>query len=332
MTYHLKEETIETLQAYYLDQSNGLCWPTIFTLPAWIQTWWNTVAPDNATLTIRSVWAGEELLGIAPLFVEGSAARLLGTPNVCDYLDFITVPGREKEFFDALLPSLAAEGIKLLELESQRPEASVFEGFFASGNHERFSGEFKRENESSEIALPADWEGYLNLLSKKQRHEVRRKLRKLENETESFNYSVIGSGLEDSGAEVAAFFPQFLELFRENPDKEDFLTDKMEGYFAALVETTAAAGLARFGLLEVDGEPVAAVLYFNYRGRYYLYNSGYRSDYRALSAGLISKILCIKESIETGTQIFDFLKGPEIYKTRLGGKTIPIYTATIKIS
>ncbi len=332
MTYHLKEETLQTLQAYYLDQGNGLCWPTIFILPAWIQTWWNTVTPDNAILAIRSVWAGEELLGISPLFVADSTARLLGSPDVCDYLDFIIIPGREKEFFDALLPSLAAAGIKQLELKSQRPEASVFEGFFASDNHERFSGEFKRENESSEITLPEDWEGYLNLLSKKQRHEVRRKLRKLENETESFNYRVIGSGSEDSGAEVAAFFPQFLELFRENPDKEDFLTDKMKSYFAALVETTAAVGLARFGLLEIDGQLAATILYFTYQGRYYLYNSGYRSDYSPLSAGLISKILCIKESIESGTQIFDFLKGPEIYKTRLGGKTIPIYTITIKIS
>jgi CelD/BcsL family acetyltransferase involved in cellulose biosynthesis len=332
VAYHLKDETLQTLQAYHQEKNNGLFWPTIFTLSPWIQTWWNTLAPDSATLAIHSVWAGEQLLGIAPLFVEGSAARLLGSPDVCDYLDFITIPGREKEFFDALLPSLAAAGIKQLELESQRPEAAVFEGFFSPDNHERFSGKFNRENESAEIALPADWESYLNLLSKKQRHEVRRKLRKLENETESINYSVIGNGSENSGAEVTAFFPRFLELFRENPDKEDFLTDKMKDYFDALVESTAAAGLARFGQLEIDGEPTAAVLYFNYGGRYYLYNSGYRSDYRSLSAGLISKILCIKESIEAGAQIFDFLKGPEIYKTRLGGKTIPIYTATIKIS
>lgn len=332
MTYHIKEETLQTLQACYRDQNNGLCWPTIFTLPQWIQTWWNTLAPKNATLSIRSVWAGEQLLGIAPLLVEGSTARLLGTPDVCDYLDFITVPGREDEFFGALLPSLAEAGIERLELASQRPGAAVFRGFFASENFERFSGEFKRENESAEIALPENWEGYLNLLSKKQRHEVRRKLRKLENETESINYRVIGSGSKDSGAEAATFFPQFLELFRENPEKEDFLTDKMEGYFAALVEATATSGLARFGLLEIDGEPAAAVLYFTYGSRCYLYNSGYRSDYRALSAGLVSKILCIKDSIEKGIQVFDFLKGPEIYKNRLGGKTIPIYTVTIKIS
>jgi CelD/BcsL family acetyltransferase involved in cellulose biosynthesis len=332
VTYHLKEETLPTLQTYHQDQNSGLSWPTIFTLPAWIQTWWNTLAPDSATLAIRSAWSGDELLGIAPLYIEGSTAYLLGSVDVCDYLDFITLPGREEDFFGALLPYLAEAGIKRLELASQRPEAAVFKGFFASENFERFSGEFKRENESAEIALPETWEDYLNLLSKKQRHEVRRKLRKLENETESFKYKVIGNDTSQAEADVTTFFPRFLELFRENPDKEDFLTGTMEGYFAALVEATATAGLARFGLLEIDGQLAAMVLYFNYQGRYYLYNSGYRSDYRPLSAGLISKILCIKEGIESHRQIFDFLKGPEIYKARLGGTTIPIYTATIKIS
>ena len=114
--------------------------------------------------------------------------------------------------------------------------------------------------------------------------------------------------------------------------KAVFLTEKMDQYFRLLITNTACAGLACFGLLEIDGVAAAAVFYFDYRDRIYLYNSGYRSDYGALSAGLLSKILCIRDSIEKGRQVFDFLKGQEVYKSRLGGTAIPIFKAKIAIS
>jgi len=169
-------------------------------------------------------------------------------------------------------------------------------------------------------------------LNKKQRHEVRRKLRKLENETVSNIFRVIGEVQSESESSLTRFTPQFIDLFLENPEKADFLTDKMKNYFHGLIRSAAAAGLARFGLLEINEEPAAAVLFFSYDGRVYLYNSGYSSDYSDLSAGLLSKVLCIKDSIERGRRVFDFLKGPEIYKSRLGGVTIPIYKVTLQIT
>jgi CelD/BcsL family acetyltransferase involved in cellulose biosynthesis len=48
-----------------------------------------------------------------------------------------------------------------------------------------------------------------------------------------------------------------------------------------------------------------------------------------LSVGLLSKVLCIKDSIERGKKRFDFLKGREAYKYRLGGREVPIYNCQI---
>lgn len=326
MSLVVKKEDINMLRAYRADKNLALDWPVIFSLPSWTEAWWKVFGHDKYEQDLYSVWDGECLIGLAPLMHRNGTAYLIGSADVFDYLDFITCPGREPDFFSALLPALAEEGLKRLELFAQRPEAAVFRGFFSPLSKLLCRGYFMRENESSEIALPEDWETYLLLLNKKQRHEVRRKLRKLENESNNYIFRVI----KEEG-EIRKHTALFFDLFLENPDKADFLTEDMQQYFRELIQSTAAENLMRFGFLEIDEKPAAVVLFFKYEGRIYLYNSGYENQFAPLSAGLLSKILLIKNGIEEGCQIFDFLKGPEVYKTRLGGRTIPIYRAVIDL-
>ena len=46
---------------------------------------------------------------------------------------------------------------------------------------------------------------------------------------------------------------------------------------------------------------------------------------------MISKVLCIKDSIEQKKDRFDFLRGAEVYKYRLGGTEIPLHECRISI-
>jgi CelD/BcsL family acetyltransferase involved in cellulose biosynthesis len=85
----------------------------------------------------------------------------------------------------------------------------------------------------------------------------------------------------------------------------------------------------RFGILELNASPVAVVMYFDYNNSVFLYNNGYDPKYSFLSVGLISKVLCLKDSVERGRSKFDFLKGAEEYKYRLGGKEITLYGCEI---
>jgi hypothetical protein len=314
----VKEEVFSSLHIYK-NQLHELNWPTVFTLPFWLETWWDHFG-DGYRLMLRSIWIDKQLIGIVPLIISDSTARLLGCPNVCDYLDFVTLPGRGAQFFEILLSSLEKDGITRLELFAQHPEAAVFEGFFAGPGVKNWTGFYEQENETAELLLPADWEAYLAVLNKKQRHEVRRKIRKLEYEAGRFRFYQL-----DKVDRVINFIPDFFELFQQNREKDQFLTADMEGFFRDLITAAAEAGLARFGLLEIDDHIVAVVLYFDYQDRIYLYNSGYEREYAFLSVGLLSKIFCIRASIDEGKKIFDFLKGPEIYKSRLGGKAVPIY-------
>jgi CelD/BcsL family acetyltransferase involved in cellulose biosynthesis len=165
--------------------------------------------------------------------------------------------------------------------------------------------------------LPHTWEEYLAILNGKQRHEVRRKLRRL-GERGRINYRVI----EDS-KDVQDAMDLFLKFFRESKeDKGMFMTANRESFFRSLAWTMARVGLLKIGFLEIDEKPVSATMCFDYNDTVYLYNSGYYAQYSKLSVGLISKILCIKDSIERGRKKFDFLKGAEKYKYHLGGKEI----------
>jgi CelD/BcsL family acetyltransferase involved in cellulose biosynthesis len=326
MSLEVNQETLDSIFAYYNDPESDLTWPSPYILPQWLRVWLEAFGQEYETLLL-SFRQEEKLIGIAPLIRKGNQARLAGSPDVCDYLDFITVSGKEREFFSALLPALQERGIEQLSLYAQRPDAAVFKGLYLPLNHNPgYHSRFALEDESYEMPLPSTWEEYLSGLNKKQRHEVRRKLRRVQDEAGDYQYRV----LEEAG-EVKDFLPHFFDLFLQNPEKKDFFTGIMEQFFLSLVDTTADSGLARFGLLEIEGRLAAAILYFDYQGRVYLYNSGYHNDYGDVSAGLISKILSIRESIERGRKVFDFLKGREVYKGRLGGNPIPIYSVIITI-
>ncbi len=109
------------------------------------------------------------------------------------------------------------------------------------------------------------------------------------------------------------------------------MTERMKSFFNLLADTMAKIGLLRLGVLELDNQPVAEIMCFDYNNCIYLYNSGYDPRYTSLSAGLLSKVLAIKDSIEKGKKRFDFLKGEEIYKYHLGGKEVPLYRCQIAI-
>ena len=104
-----------------------------------------------------------------------------------------------------------------------------------------------------------------------------------------------------------------------------------ESFFKSLAKAMAQAQLLRLGILELDALPIAVVMCFDYNDTVYLYNSGYDPTYGSLSVGLISKILSIKDSIGRGRRKFDFLKGAEDYKYRLGGKEIPLHGCQIRL-
>jgi CelD/BcsL family acetyltransferase involved in cellulose biosynthesis len=254
---------------------------------------------------------------------EGNAS-FIGSPDVCDYMDFVVAPGKALAFFTALLDKLKKDGIKELHLESLRHDSTVMTCLVDMAKGKEYEVFCTQEDVSLDLDLPSTWDEYLRTLNPKQRRETGRKFRRLEEE-EDINYRII----ESAEPEVLDIFFRLMRVSRE--DKAAFLTPEMESFFRALAQTMAEAGMLRFGVLEISRKPVAAVMCFDYNDKVYLYNSGYDPAYGYVSVGLLSKLLSIKDSIERGRKGYDFLKGTEEYKYRLEGREIPIYSCRIAL-
>jgi CelD/BcsL family acetyltransferase involved in cellulose biosynthesis len=313
------------LAALCLDKSNGLLWPYPFSLPGWMSVWWQHFGAGYE-LQILTLRYEARIVGIAPFKRLGQAASFIGDPSVCDYLDFITLPGSEGLFAGLLLEECAEQGINSLNLETQRPDSSAVRYLLPAAIHRGIAACCVKAEESYEMPLPGNFEEYLAGLDAKQRHELLRKQRTMDM-ANAINFRMLGDN-EISSRDIELFLSMMADSRR---DKAGFLTKVMRAYFQDLIKAMSSAGLLRLGFLDLGAIPVAAILGFDYNNVMYLYNSGYDPAYADQSVGLLSKLASIRWAIERKKSVFDFLKGSEPYKKRLGGRQVNLSACRIEL-
>ncbi len=306
-------DTIDACAASFEDLQQGR---HVFMLPRWMQAWRQAFKPDDE-LYICLIKIDERPIGVAPLSITGAAASFVGDAEVCDYMDFAVAPGYEEEFYNALLDDLSKRRVTELDLRCLRPESTVLSHLVEAARNRGGACSIEPDEVSVEMELPGDWNGYLEMLDGKQRHEIRRKLRRLDEEAE-VRFIV----LDDAG-EIGEQLDSFLKMFRESrPDKAIFMNPRTESFFRSMMRAMSDEGILRLFLLRLNNTTAAAAVCFDYRDTMYLYNSGYAPRFSSLSVGLVCKILSVKHSIEIGRKKYDFLKGAEPYKYHLGGKEV----------
>lgn len=314
-TDHLTVDTI-SMEAYYdlwRHEKTTLQWTCLFVLPFWLDEVCRYLgAPGDPTIIVVRDRTG--VIGVAPLAVSDRRAFFLGNPNVCDYQDIVSASGKSGWVMQAVIHHLAYLGVEHLDLGTLRPDAAVLAGWNAMNAQQKMHAQIITDNVTYEAELPGSWDGFLHQLNSKQRHEVRRKIRRLEAEsTPTFRMAPCDESLEAS-------IETFIQLFQMNrADKADFMDLPMADYFKGLIHSLARQQMLRLFFLDLDGQPAATALCFDYGRVRYLYNSGYDAQFQSLSAGILCKVFSIKQAIETGCRHYDFLKGAEIYKKRIGG-------------
>jgi CelD/BcsL family acetyltransferase involved in cellulose biosynthesis len=325
-SYTVEAETLESVFAHWQRAGSFLTWNCLFVLPVWLKPWWKNFGRSGA-LYLLSIRHEGRIIGIAPLQRSGDTVRLIGDENVCDNLDFIVAADKSAEFYRLLLNYLKHDGVKRLELVPVRPDSSVMTQLLPTAEKTGCRISNKSHDILFELDLPGSWDDYLAILSGKERHEIRRKLRRL-SEAGQISYRLV----KDASA-LKKEMEAFLELFRSyRSDKAEFMKDRMVSFFKELAESLKEARILKLFFLELDKKPIAATMCFNYHSTMYLYNNGYDKRFGSLSVGLLSKVLSIKESIQCGQKTYDFLKGAEAYKKRLGGHPIQLYRCLIELS
>ena len=166
------------------------------------------------------------------------------------------------------------------------------------------------------LNLPASWDEYLFQLGRHDRHELRRKIRRLE---KAGAFKICHEGGVAEGDE----FFRLMKISGE--DKRSFLSPDMTRFFQDVISVFSPKKMLSLCFLKIKGENIAAVLSFVYRNDVLLYNSGFNPQFYKLAPGLILTAYLIKQSIENGIKRFDFLRGGERYKYNLGGKDRKLY-------
>ena len=300
---------------------------TLFLMPQWQEIWWDAFQDrrEMAGFYLRQP-EGQEggVSAIASLSRQGSDLSFVGNTETFDYNDFLIRPGCEPVFFSALMGWLEEADWQELELPSLIESSPTLQFLPELARQQGYSVEISEEDVTPGLDLPVTWDEYLGSLSKKNRHELRRKLRRLEAVEGWRWYSV------HKPEAVAARLDDFLALMRQSdPEKDAYMTSEREAFFRRIAQQTAELDLLRLFFLEMDGQDVATSLCFDYNGTRYLYNSGYNPDYGYYSVGLLLNALCLREAIEQGKSYFDFLRGPEPYKYHLGGLNRTIYRMVV---
>jgi CelD/BcsL family acetyltransferase involved in cellulose biosynthesis len=290
--------------------------PLPFVTPAWQRVWLRHFQGDRE-VRVFTARDGDRVTAVAPLLIDGAKATFVGHHSICDYMDAAAAPGCERDLWRAILERLAADGISEFDLRGLLETSPTLDAVEHAAPAAGYTVQREDEAISPICELPASWDEYLNRLSKKDRHEMRRKMRRLDTAGGDVQFRVI-----TEASEADALLDRLFHLMRiSNHHKEEFLDRPgMMAFFRDMTAVMANAGMLRLYVLTFDGEAVAMVLNFDIGGRLYMYNSGYEPQYSHYAVGLMSKALLLQDAIENGRTAVDFMRGDESYKYDLGAR------------
>ena len=303
----------------------------VFLTWEWQSAWWEIFqAGELLIVTVRT--DDGRLAGIAPWFVQTVGGervlRTVGCVDVTDYVDIIVdryaVTSVQIALADFLAESRGRfDRVNLCNI----PEGSPTSQFMPDLLRQRgFDADLLLQEVCPVIHLPSDWEEYLSMLDKKQRHEIRRKIRRAESEAQ-LEYTVLDSSSLPITLDETVL-TDFLSLMRASQTaKAEFLDNEANRRFlSSILQITAASGWLRLSFLRCNGELAACYADFIYGEHVQVYNSGLNPDVAPhLSLGNVLLAYNIQSAIARGIQVFNFLRGNETYKYRLGAIDTRIY-------
>lgn len=298
----------------------------IFLTAEWLATWWKAFQPGELLVLIVEDPVTQQWMGAAPWFIAHEdgrrVVRFVGCEDVTDYLDVIARRGAEEAVVRALVQWLGAhpdryDEARLCNIPQGAASLTLFP---ALAPDQGLAAEVRVLDVCPQIVLLDQFETYISSLDKKNRHELRRKLRRASGLVE---WHIVGP--EHDLREALQRFMALMAV--SSSEKAEFLRNPANRqFFEAMVPVVAAQGWLQLAFLTVGGEAAAAYLNFVYGNRVLVYNSGHNPEaHGALSPGIVLMARLIEHAIAEGREVFDFLRGNEPYKYDLGGRDVPVY-------
>jgi CelD/BcsL family acetyltransferase involved in cellulose biosynthesis len=291
------------------------------------------VEPSDAyTHTKMRHGADVELTPVAP----SATAIFFGGSYHADYATILADPDDLPLVAEALADYLAAPSerrpwdvVDLRRLRCGDPAADALAA--ALGAREIAEGwtlNVEREDVCPVVTLPegVDLDGYLSSLGKKERHEIRRKVRRAE---------AVGEIRLEDALDPLEHLEAFIDLHQKRWGVDGLFPDTPGGaqsrvLFRRLFELHGPDGPLRLVFLSVGGRRIAAGIHFETPDGYLYYNAGVDPDARDLSPGVLMVYAYVRQALLAGLRRLDFLRGNEPYKYEWGAVDEPIQRLLVR--
>lgn len=287
---------------------------SFFQQPDWLSLWRQHFGGQKEV--ILGIYQQQELIGVVPFCQSGNTItflgidKVLGRQKVSDFGDIIAKTSYEEIVWKEILAKVKSFQINLNFIREDSPSFKILQ---------ELGGKAQVVDVAPYLDLPKTWDEYLAKLDRHNRHELRRKIRRLE---EKGAFKICYSG---EPSDIEEFFSL---MALSNEQKKDFLSEKMKSFFQDIFNTFWQKKRLQLCFLKLGGVNIAAAVLFVFKDELLLYNSGFDPKYAYLAPGLLLKTFLIKQAIEEGKERFDFLRGGERYKYELGGKSRELYRIT----
>ena len=305
---------------------------TVFQTFSWNRHWWN-VYRNGYTLRVVTVWQGDELLAVLPLFLERiclgilhlQRLRLLGTRHIYgEYTPLLSGLHQNeinKELSGWLERELTEGRCDIVELFRFSP-TSVSVAKFLNTLRSAAIG-FRYDPKCIPhvtMKLASNWEEYIESLSGVERTMLRRRQKSLAKAGVTIEKvtdpKLFASAFNDFAAlHAATWRPRGREGYFES-------LDGFENFHWVVTGDLMGQGCARLYFLRAGEKRIAAVQAFFVHDHCCFYLSGLdrSSEFIRYSPGKVLLARVIRDAIEDGCTTFDFQGGDEDYKFRFGGQ------------
>jgi CelD/BcsL family acetyltransferase involved in cellulose biosynthesis len=307
---------------------------TPFARHEYLSQWWRTLGGGEwaaAEMVLISARDGDRQVGYAPLFKathEGQEKLLfIGSIEISDYLDLLVrqdevlrFAGRLLDFLEAT-PLLKGLPLDLFNIADSSPTLPALREATESRGWTYHQEVFRP---TPRIRLGVDYESYLGGLDKKQRHEIRRKVRRASEGLAPARFELL-----NDPAALEPSIDALLDLMAHDAEKAKFLTRAMRDHMRSLMRVAWEGGYLWMAFLTVNAVKAAGVVNFDYGNKLWGYNSAVNRDYLELSPGWVLLAHQLRWACENGRTVFDFMRGDEEYKYRFGAENSHVMRAVI---
>ena len=301
---------------------------TPFHTGRFLLSWWQDRLAKNPTSRLITAKAVDEdrVVGICAFELDRGRLSFAGGSDVVDYMGPVAAAGREKEVAAALSrwmfddPAWRRASLAGLIHNDAAAQAIIDEVL-------RIAPDAVVEPYDQAPRIEEAPQGYLALLNSKRRADILRKRNRLIEAVGELELVV------STPETVADSLERLLAWKAEaGPATREFVAE-YGGFVRTLVTELAAVDAAHVVELHATGRPLASAIMLAHGKTAFIYNMSYdmnlpTEDRGGLAPGVVLVSLLVERNLDNGLR-FDFLKGAQDYKLRLGG--VPVDLIAVRV-